>query len=200
MLMQHVRRSPMGCSLEEIPQFIKKIINENRWQRRYVKHLGELIEFDSFEEFITTAPPEGMDTTIQSIKDLCQHDLDAQKAIDEALQRPAGGNNNPEGIGGKSHKEIIDTFNNVKVDKVLAPVGNSPAAGLRRLRKDRPDLYEQVGKNMTVNQAMVEAGFRETPIQLNPTDPIKAAQTILKAIDCGKITREFWDRVFELTN
>jgi hypothetical protein len=138
-----------------------------------------------------------MDTTIQSIQDLCQHDLDAIKAIDVALKRPAGGNNNPHGCKGKP--EVIN-FDNVKDDSVLAPTGNSRAAGLRRLKKDRPDLYEQVGESMTVNEAMVKAGFRVTPIQLNPTDPIKAAQTILKAIDSGKITREFWNEVLKLTD
>jgi len=34
--------------------------------------------------------PEGVGTTIRLLMDLCQHDLDAQNAIESVLQRPAG--------------------------------------------------------------------------------------------------------------
>jgi hypothetical protein len=46
------------------------------------------------------------------------------------------------------------------------PTGNSVSYALRRLRKQRPDLYEQVkAGEQTANEAMVEAGFREKQIQ-----------------------------------
>lgn len=49
---------------------------------------------------------------------------------------------NPNGIGGKSHK-TIDTFDNIQDNNIpQAPTGTSRQAGLRRLRKSRPDLYE----------------------------------------------------------
>lgn len=42
------------------------------------------------------------------------------------------------------------------------PVGNMAAAGLRRLRKDRPDLHERVlAGEVSVNAACIEAGFRK---------------------------------------
>jgi hypothetical protein len=62
--------------------------------------------------------------------------------LDEALQRKPGGNNNPNGIGGKSGKTIDPQI--VNVDNVHSdnerPSGNSESAALRRLRKERPDL------------------------------------------------------------
>ncbi len=93
--------------------------------------------------------PYGLGFTVQQIKALCLHDTDAIKAIDKALQRPAG---NPS--GNNQHTKESGTFDNVKDSSVLAPTGNSRAAGLRRLEKDRSDLYEQVGKTKTVNEAM----------------------------------------------
>ena len=170
-------------SLEHAPGLIKKIITNNRWQRRMVEGRGwQIVEFNTFEEFVTTKTPDGLGTSVQRIKDACQHDDDAIKLIDGVLQRPAGapvGNVNAV----KDKETIVDNINNC----IERPTGTSRAAGLRRLRKDRPDLYNEVGKTKTVNQAMVEAGFRVTPIQLNPTDPYKAAKTILNAIESGKI-------------
>ena len=57
--------------------------------------------------------------------------------------KKAGGNNNPLGLGGKSGKTKDNNFvnlYNIQVDK-KAPTGTSKQAGLRRLRKDRPDLH-----------------------------------------------------------
>ena len=56
--------------------------------------------------------------------------------MSETLQ-PAGGNNNPLGNNQYAQKEV--NFDNIQDDKVLAPTGTSRAAGLRRLRKDRPE-------------------------------------------------------------
>ena len=180
-----------GSSLEEIPHFIKKIINENRWQRRYVKHLGELIEFDSFEEFITTAPPEGMDTSIQRIKDLCQHDTKVRELINIEITKKPGapvGNTN-------ASKEETNHNNIMNCLDTKAVQGTSLDYTLRRLRKEAPELHaEVINKAMTPNAAAVKAGFRVTPIQLNPVDPIKAAQTVRRAIADGKIDMDYFDR------
>ena len=88
--------------------------------------------------------PYGLGFTVQQIKALCLHDTDAIKAIDKALQRPAGWEK------GRPRKDnTVDNVNGIE-----RPTGNSRAAGLRRLEKDRSDLYEQVGKTKTVNEAM----------------------------------------------
>ena len=52
-------------------------------------------------------------------------------------------------------------------NKKRRPAGNSRLAGLRRLRLHRPDLLELVlSKEMTVNQAMIKAGFRKKRIMV----------------------------------
>jgi hypothetical protein len=86
--------------------------------------------------------PEGVGTTIQRLMDLYQHDNEAQIAITGALQRPAGGNNNPTGRNQYEKKEV--NFDNIQDDQTKAPTGTSRAAGLRTLRKNRPDLLDKV--------------------------------------------------------
>jgi hypothetical protein len=174
-------------SLEVVPGLIKKIIKSRCWQRRMVYGRGwAVVEFNSFEEFATAKLPEGLETSIQSIRDACSHDPEALKAIEDALQKPAG---NPS--GNNQYTEKTGTFNNIQDSSVKAPTGTSRAAGLRRLKKDRPDLYEEVGKTMTVNEAMVKAGFRVPPLQISATDPVKAAATIRRAVESGKIDPQF---------
>ncbi len=94
---------------------------------------------------------------------------------DQALQRPAGGQ--PDNNNRAKDKTNINNVNN----RTERPTGNSREAGLRRLRKDRPDLLEEVvtGKK-TTNAAVIEAGFWITPIQINPVDPEKAVKSLIK--------------------
>ena len=131
---------------------------------------------------MTAEKPEGLGTTIQRLKDLCQHDPEALNLIDSALQRPAGGPNNPEGIGGWSNKPKVDNVDNIHVDKIERPSGTSRAAGLRRLRKDRPDLLDKVvAGEMTVNRAAIDAGFRKPQDTWTaPTDIPKLVRAIRK--------------------
>ena len=61
--------------------------------------------------------------------------------LDQALQRPSS----------------IHAHNNVQGTE--APVGNSQAAALRRLRKDAPELHAEVlAGNLSAHAAMVKAG------------------------------------------
>jgi len=57
--------------------------------------------------------------------------------------------------------DLVDDKNN-GVNEVERPTGNSTAAALRRLRKDRPDIHARVlAGELTANAGMNEAGFRK---------------------------------------
>ena len=59
--------------------------------------------------------------------------------------------------------------------------GTDRRSTLARLRRDRPDLAEQVERGeLSANAAAIEAGFRTRPVQL-AIDPEKAAQAIIAA-------------------
>ena len=53
----------------------------------------------------------------------------------------------PESVGGKSHKKAIVNFDNIQDDSVKAPTRTYRDAGMRRLRKDRPDLLEEAKRH-----------------------------------------------------
>ncbi len=98
--------------------------------------------------------------------------------IDQELTRKPGGANNPEGIGGKGHKEAIVNHNNVMNDKeTKASQGNSIEYTLRRLRKDHPELHEKVlADELSPHAAAIEAGFRK--------------KTMTITVDVGAIARK----------
>jgi len=74
------------------------------------------------------------------------------EAKDKATQRPVGANQYSEGLYN----------NNCNVQGQKAPTGNSAAAFLRRLRKDRPDIHARVlAGELSPHAGMVEAGFRK---------------------------------------
>jgi hypothetical protein len=77
-------------------------------------------------------------------------------AADVANQRPA-------------HVHIQRDVYNKKSDVHVRPSGNSRAAFLRRLRKDRPDIHARVlAGDISSFAGMVEAGFRSRPTDGSP--------------------------------
>ena len=67
-----------------------------------------------------------------------------------------------------AHKHIDrDVYTGERADERnvhIRPSGNSRAAFLRRLRKDRPDLHARVlAGELSPHAGMIEAGFRKKP-------------------------------------
>jgi len=84
---------------------------------------------------------------------VCRDDPAALDAIDRVMARgPGNADGNNQYTSG-----TVDNINNSKKGNER-PTGTSRAAALRRLRKHRPDLHEQVIKgDKTANGALVEA-------------------------------------------
>lgn len=79
--------------------------------------------------------------------------------------------------------------------------GNDPAYLTSVIARDRPDILERMkqGEFRSVRAAAIEAGIVKDSgkITVSTIDPQKAAKTILNAIESGKITREFVNRLKE---
>ena len=86
---------------------------------------------------------------MENVRSLVAGDVVLLDLLDRAEQRPAC-----------LHRDnAVDNINSTVDER---PVGTSATAGLRRLRKDRPDLHAQVLANeLSVHRACVEAGFRK---------------------------------------
>lgn len=150
-LQDALRRGEHGLSV--VPRLVKLVIAEQRWDERTVRVTREKASFPTFDAFVRAALPEGLGTDVATLKRLCRDDLEALDAIDRAEQAA-------------SHQgertDIVSIRNEVEVSgDDERPVGTTRQYALRRLRKDRPDLHEQVVKGaVSPHAAMVQAGFR----------------------------------------
>lgn len=96
-------------TLENIPVFIKVMLERQAWKKRYVSVIHQIVEFDSFMEFLEAKPPEGLHAKYQDLWHLCRDCPDIQAMLDEAVKGKHGGNRKSEDI----------KFNNVKLDILL---------------------------------------------------------------------------------
>jgi len=136
--------------LNVVPGLVLRCVSENCWQQRILERTGELVCFERFEDFVTTPPIKGLGATLRLLDNICRDEPKAQDAIDRVTQREP------------SKHHAVDNIHSID-----RPNGTSRAAALRRLRKNRPDLHAKVmDKEMTANAAMIEAGFRKVPTQL----------------------------------
>jgi hypothetical protein len=168
-LRQVLHRGEMG--LNHVPGLLKMVLKEGMWQHRIVPATGEVKDFTRFEEFVKEPPLLGLGADMGLIKRISSGDTELLDLLDENTANPHGG----------AIYRMKNEFNNVKLElEADAPVGNSKQQALRKLRKDRPDLHEQVIKGeKTPHAAMVEAGFRKRSITV-PLDTEQAARTLLR--------------------
>lgn len=177
-----------GKAIENIPGLVKRVIENECWRCLLIEETGKVKKFASFAEYVTTSPPEGLGTDIETLWRLCGKDTEAQAMIDKMTKRePGEWIPNPNGIGGKSHK-IIDSVDIVHDNNIpYRPTGNTRQAGLRRIAKDRPDLHSRIlASEISVNAAMVEAGFRPKALTI-PLDPKRAARIIRRQFSNDQI-------------
>jgi hypothetical protein len=161
--------------LKAVPALVIRVIDENRWGERTVRVIHETVRFQSFMDFVTKAPPAGLGTDLRTLKRLCADDTQATDLIDRAEQRPPG--------------KPDHTFNNIQ-GLSTAPVGTSRQASLRRLRKDRPDLHQQVlAGDLSAHAAMIQAGFRPKTVTVRATVEgfTRAIQAHLTAEDLARL-------------
>ena len=149
-----------GGALRDIPMMAKRVVKEKLWKRFL---LGiEIVEFDSFEDFVVTKPPYGLGATIDQLKALCEKDREAIDLIDQEITRKPG---NPTGSNQYESKESGNTDNISNSSKRNESHGTSIEYTLRRLRKDHPELHEKVLANeMSTHAAAIEAGFRKKTV------------------------------------
>lgn len=143
-----LREGELG--LKTVPGLMRAVLKEGAWRERQVR-TGKVVTFERFADFVTTPPLDGLGESPDLIKRILHDDPEALVLFETAMVGPHGGDR-------KSKADNVS----------LEPAhGNSAAYTLRRLARDRPDLFEQVAAGaMTANRAAIEAGFRrvKTPL------------------------------------
>lgn len=168
------------------PALLVRVLREESW-RSFVTQRGDEVEHQRFEQFVTTPPLKGLGANMRLIEKLIDslekpdERAQAQNLLDAALQRRHGGDRRSEGSGFK--------LDNIQLEKEAgAPSGTSREAGLRRLRKDRPDLHAEVlAGRLSTHAAMVTAGFRRRKISIPVGAPADAAKVLRRNLEPDQI-------------
>lgn len=166
------------------PALLVRVLREESW-RSFVTQRGERVEHEHFEQFVTTPPLKGLGTKMRLIRKLIESIEDpgerteAQNLLDQAVQRGHGGDR------GSAHPAKLDNIQlEARTVSEPAPTGTSREAGLRRLRKDRPDLHAEVLSGaLTTHAAMVKAGFRRRSVTVPVDKPENAARALRRNLE-----------------
>lgn len=166
-------------SLDEVPGLLKRMITENMWQEYTVPESGKLVTFERFEEFVTTPPLEGLGTTMEVLRALCQRHEDVLVLLDRITRKTL------EEHGGDRRSESKVTCN------VETPEqrGNKREYTVARLERDgHQELAQQViNRVITAAEARRQVGWEPRRVEIRLDDPDSAARTILKHMDRAAI-------------
>jgi hypothetical protein len=185
------RRLETGHQLDSLHLFIRDLLERRAWVAFKMTEHSEVTSYHpgdalKFWEFVQKPTPKGLGTTIPKLRRFCAADEDAIRLLDlldASAAREPGGANNPHGCKGKPKDDTIINDDNIHSDcnnDRSSPTGTSREAALRKLRKDRPDLHEQVvNGDKTPHAAMLEAGFRK-PTMTVPKEDIPALARALR--------------------
>lgn len=177
-----------------IPLAILNLSRQNAW-RAFVfpDNPGAVFRWNAadFRRFIESPRPAGCQTPLDLVERMLRG-TDAWEVFQELIRGERGGANNPYGCVGKPETGInrypvtVDSPPTIPLPAKSrdysreARTGNSVSYALRRLGKERPDLYERVkAGELAAKTAMREAGFI-TPEFSIPVEPEGAARRILK--------------------
>lgn len=139
--------------LHLFPGLLKRVIAERLWERRRVPGLG-VVELPSLRELITAKPLRGWGQDPAMIEAVIRDDAEVL-TLWRAAMKPARGRN--------QHTRNADN-----ITAPRTPTGTSRAYTLDRLKRERPDLYDQVkAGQLSAHGAAVQAGIirDKTPLQ-----------------------------------
>jgi hypothetical protein len=164
-LQSSLSRSDKNLSL--VPRLIQDLTRDSGWQAYTLGDSPRVYRWNAaqFRRFIEAPRREGGCETPISILERTLRGTDAWETF---LDLTRGKPGNPTG----TNQHTVGNCDNVTdssspVVSEPPPTGNSVSYALRRLKKERPDLYERVkAEEMSAHAAMVEAGFRKTPTAL----------------------------------
>lgn len=152
--------------LNTVPALILRVLEEESW-REFVTKRGEHVEHERFADFVCTPPLKGLGADPVLVRRIVKDNPKALDLLDQAMQQPHGGD----------HTSQQSKDNNIQ----LAPQGSSQDRALRKLRKDAPELHEQViAGALSAHAAMVQAGFRPKTFTVRADRPESIARSLRK--------------------
>jgi hypothetical protein len=137
-----------------VPSMIRSVITQRAWADKFDMHGNP---FASFEQFVTTPLWEGLESSIEELCGFCRK----RPEIVELIRREVGA---VAAHGTNQHAVGVDIVKS-------SEGGNAPTYALRRLKRDNPELAEEVmAGRLSAHAAAVQAGFRQATWSA-PVDP-----------------------------
>jgi hypothetical protein len=166
-----------AANLDEVPRILRRILDEDLW-RFYVNAKRVEVRHERFADFVTARWPDGLGTTVETLRNLVRGDLELVDLLDRALPGRQG-----------ARTDLVDVIN-----EVAGPDGTSQAAALRRLRKDAPGLHADViAGRLSAHAAMVAAGFRRPTATVRTDDPAAFVRAGLRYFTADQIRAALGD-------
>lgn len=166
-----------GKLFKVVPAMLRAVIEDDLWAQRMDRN-GE--PFKSFEAFVHHRLWWGLESSIDDLLNYCRAEPDVQVlirgAVAAAATRAEAG-----AMGGRGNKAVgnVNSFEEA----------NSATYALRRLKRDNPELAEQVVAGaLSAHAAAVQAGFRK-PTWTAPADPERLAEAVERRFPGWRLVR-----------
>ena len=135
--------------LKQFPGLLKKIIDNEAWKRRINK--GRVIELSSLRELITEKPIRGWGEDPRKVEAVIKDDPECLAKFREAMKEQG------------RRTDLGDNITEVRPQEK----GTSKAYTCERLRRESPELFEEVkAGRISANAAAIKAGIRKKPTPL----------------------------------
>jgi hypothetical protein len=161
--------------IQNVPTLLDHVLEQDMWRRRIVQKTGEVVEFERFEDFVASHPPEGLGTSVTVLESICrEHSPETLKRIRAAQSALAANGGN---------RQSVLYYNTEERQR-----GDSTSYKLARLKRDNPKLAERVIEGeLSAHAAAVEAGFANPKISINLRNLESAAKTICRKLDESEV-------------
>lgn len=145
---------------ETLPMLVVHIIKDETWRDKKDSQ-NEL--FTSFRALVEHRLPQGLEIEWETLENFCKHHAEATRLLRAVVPAAKGQGEH----SGNQHTERKVANSHIPTHKQSS---TSEARTLARLKRDRPDLAEQVvSGDKSANAAAIEAGFRTKKYQVEAT-------------------------------
>jgi hypothetical protein len=151
MLSQAIYRG--AASLKYVPELVRDLIVEERWQKRVIRRTGEEQLFSDFESFVKAEPLEGLGSDIGTLRNLCVNDPEVVRMID----RLVSDSSQPVGVNPYVVSFLTENYPEL-AEKVIS-------------------------SELTSREAAAQAGFQERRTRLFPGDIEDTATKIVRIFE-----------------
>lgn len=171
-------------SMSNVPHLIKQVLDQEMWKLFQHPSANQPVDNShlTFIDFVMAQPPTGLGAQLKDLENILivqtrssdEKDAEVAREALDLLSREVGKSLDEMGLQ-SIPESIID-----KLERKTSTSSNAKASALRRLQRERPDLYDQIieGK-YSINQAMITAGFRKRRFSI-PQDDISGAANAIR--------------------